>query len=511
MPTTPMRLAFRLSGLLVACALFVAPAHLAAQTPCENGTADGYECDRVTLLAHLDFDALTFGYDYSIGRRGNDLWGWTDPETGTEYALVGHYDGVAFVDLSDPTAPLLVGVLPTEVPGAFGNRWRDIKTRGSYAFIVSEATQHGMQVFDLTRLRNVTSPPATFDADAIYDGIGGAHNVIAGDDLDVAIIVGSADFTSRSCNTGGLILVNVRNPLAPALSGCFDADGYTHDAQCLVYDGPDPDYQGRTVCLSSNTSFLSISDITTATSPRGISTAAYPDPGYTHQGWLTDDKRFFLMNDELDEARGLAASTRTIVMNVEDLDNPFYVGAYSSGVTSSDHNLYVRDNVIYQANYESGLRVFRFDPANPTDFELLGFFDSFPGTNISFDGAWSVYPFFESGVVLLNDRESGLFVLRPEDVGVATEAPLPDATERLSAAYPNPFGDRTTLALTLDSPERVRAEAYDLLGRSVATLLDGTVDAAMLTLDGSALPSGAYVVRVVGETFTETRRVTLTR
>ena len=84
-----------------------------------------------------------------------------------------------------------------------------------------------------------------------------------------------------------------------------------------------------------------------------------------------------------------------------------------------------------------------------------------------------------------------LFVLRPEDVGVATEAPLPDATERLSAAYPNPFGDRTTLALTLDSPERVRAEAYDLLGRRVATLLDGTVDAAQQSHDGSAHPSGA--------------------
>ncbi|MEM6784746.1 MAG: choice-of-anchor B family protein [Bacteroidota bacterium] len=497
--------------VLAACAvLLAAPAF--AQTPCESGSADGYACDRVTLLSFFDFDALTFGYNYDSGRRGNDLWGWTDPQTGTEYALVGHYDGVAFVDLSDPTAPVLVGVLPSAQPGTFGNLWRDIKTSGSYAYVVSEASGHGMQVFDLTRLRGVTDPPATFTADALFDGIGNAHNVVADDDLDVVAIVGSADFGGSSCNSGGLILVDVSDPLNPTLAGCFDDDGYTHDAQCLVYDGPDTDYQGRSVCLSSNAFQLSISDITDPTTPEGISTAVYPDAGYTHQGWLSEDKRFFIMNDELDEARGLVPSTRTVVMNVEDLDNPFYEGSYMSGVTSSDHNLYVRDDVIYQANYESGLRVFRFNSATPTDFEPLGFFDTFaPSTAVSFDGAWSVYPYYASGIVTINDRDTGLFVVRPEAVGVSNETPLPEATELLSAAFPNPFSQQTTLALTLDTPERVRAEVYDLLGRRVATLLDGTVDAARLTLDGATLPSGAYVVRVVGESFTQTRRVTLAR
>ncbi|MEO1633408.1 MAG: T9SS type A sorting domain-containing protein, partial [Bacteroidota bacterium] len=75
----------------------------------------------------------------------------------------------------------------------------------------------------------------------------------------------------------------------------------------------------------------------------------------------------------------------------------------------------------------------------------------------------------------------------------------------------NPFRDRTTLALTLTAPEPVRAEVYDLLGRRVATLLHGTTDGALLTVDGAGLPSGVYVVRVVGETFAETRRLTLAR
>ncbi|MEM8598925.1 MAG: choice-of-anchor B family protein, partial [Bacteroidota bacterium] len=497
--------AFARGLCLAALVILAAPSHLAAQTPCERGQADGYPCDRVTLLSFFDFDALTFGYDYASGRRGNDLWGWTDPETGVEYALVGHYDGVAFVDLSTPTAPRLVGTLPTASPGESRNLWRDIKTSGTYAYIVSEARNHGMQIFDLRRLRDVTGEPVTFTADARYQGVSGAHNVIADDDLDVAIIVGAANFGGGTCNTGGLILVDVSNPLAPTLRGCFDDDGYTHDAQCLVYDGPDPDYQGRSVCISSNASILSISDITNPANPTGISTAVYPDPGYTHQGWLSEDGRFFIVNDELDEAFRSVPSTRTIVMNVEDLDNPFYVGAYLSGVTSSDHNLYVRGDVIYQANYESGLRLYRFDADNPTDFEPLGYFDTFPAsTEISFDGAWSVYPYYESGIVTINDRESGLFVVRPEAVMVAGEDPLPDADVVLSAAFPNPFSRHTSLTLALPAPERVRAHVYDLLGRRVATLLDGTVDAATLTLDGTALPSGAYVVRVQGETFAQT-------
>jgi hypothetical protein len=34
--------------------------------------------------------------------RGNDIWGWTDPLDGREYALVGRNDGTAFVDVTDP-------------------------------------------------------------------------------------------------------------------------------------------------------------------------------------------------------------------------------------------------------------------------------------------------------------------------------------------------------------------------------------------------------------------------
>ena len=99
----------------------------------------------------------------------NDIWGWTDPLDGKEYALLGRTTGTAFIDITDPNNPVYLGNLPTHTVSSL---WRDIKVYTDHAFIVSEASGHGMQVFDLTQLRNVPNPPVTFTADAHYSGFG---------------------------------------------------------------------------------------------------------------------------------------------------------------------------------------------------------------------------------------------------------------------------------------------------------------------------------------------------
>ena len=90
--------------------------------------------------------------------------GWTDSENGKEYALVGLSSHTAFVDMSDPANLILVGILPTST---VNSSWRDIKVYQDHAFIVSEAAGHGMQVFDLTRLRDVLAYPVQFEPDLI--------------------------------------------------------------------------------------------------------------------------------------------------------------------------------------------------------------------------------------------------------------------------------------------------------------------------------------------------------
>jgi len=146
-----------------------APARLATltETTCTDGFAGPYPCRDVDLLSYLSHAEMG-------GGSGNDIWGWTDPETGREYALVGESTGTAFVDISTPSQPLYLGALPTHTaPSA----WRGIKVFANHAFVVSEAVDHGMQVFDLTQLRTVTAPPVTFSETAHYAGFGSTHTI----------------------------------------------------------------------------------------------------------------------------------------------------------------------------------------------------------------------------------------------------------------------------------------------------------------------------------------------
>ena len=379
-----------------------------------------FECSNVDLLAHLtvaDIDPTAQG--------GNDIWGWTDPQTGKEYAIVGMTNGTAFVDVSTPTAPVHLGTLPTQTVETV---WRDIKTYRNHAFIVSEARDHGVQVFDLTRLRGLAADPARkFTSDALYDRVTNVHNIVINEDSGFAYAVGSGsrgDDLPAECGAPGFHAINIQDPQNPTFAGCFSdgasdtgpvsAPGYTHDAQCIMYDGPDTDYTGREICVGSNEDVVTFFDVTDKDDVRVISMAAYPGDAYTHQNWFTEDRRFVLANDELDEQTGTTATQRTLIFNTEDLDAPEFVGAYDSGMTTIDHNLYVVGNLNYQSNYQSGLRILdHSDIANGVMTEVA-YFDTYPqGTEINFAGQWSNYPYFESGIVVANDSDNGLFILMP--------------------------------------------------------------------------------------------------
>ena len=404
---------------LVALALFTAFSVQAQGVPCgEDGLIDGtYSCENVSLLAHLPLEILG-------GRLGNDVWGWTDSVTGREYALMGLDNGVAFVDVSDPASPSYLGNLPTHTTATI---WRDFKVYGDYLFVVSEADKHGMQVFDLAHLRDIapTQGPVRFEADAHYGRVGQSHNIAVDKETATAFIVGS--YGPDGC-AGGLHLVDISSPLRPVFAGCFADDGYTHDTQCIVYDGPDTDYTGREICFASNEDTVTIVDVTDRDSTVMLSQAIYPNPVYTHQGWLTEDRRFFVANDELDEMR-YGHTARTLIFDVSDLDTPEFLDAYLSDLPATDHNLYIVGDLIYQANNSTGLRI--LDATTIADGELaeVAHFDTFPDKDaIGSGGAWSTYPFFASGTVLISDSQYGLFVVRPE-----SPAPLALASFRASS------------------------------------------------------------------------------
>ena len=125
-------------------------------------------------------------------------------------------------------------------------------------------------------------------------------------------------------------------------------------SQCVIYAGPDTEHAGKEICVGSNETALSIADVTDKENPTAISMVVYPNVAYAHQGWLSEDHEFFYMNDEGDEPQGLVDGTRTLVWDVRDLDEPILVHEYIAETTTTDHNLYIKDNLMYQSNYGSG-------------------------------------------------------------------------------------------------------------------------------------------------------------
>jgi choice-of-anchor B domain-containing protein len=403
-----------------------APLSAMSSTPCVNGLAGTFPCNKVDLAALLpvaDIDGTT-----ATGVTANDVWGWTDPTTDREYALVGLSNGVAFVDVTNPTSPVYLGNLPTNGDDPNLRLWRGMKVYRNYLYVVSEIPNHGMQVFDLTRLRGVNSPQ-TFTENAHYDNFSSAHTINVNEETGYLYVAGSKPNPSRTLNVdtcpgatstrgGGLHMIDVRNPAAPAFAGCVNEDGYVHETECVVYRGPDAQYRGREICFNSNEDTLTIVDVTNKAAPVQLSRTGYfndPSKMYTHQGWLTGDQTRFLLDDELDEQRQGLSKTRTYVWDVSDLDAPKMQGVYDGTTGSIDHNLYVRGLYAFESNYRSGVRVIDLSRAAAADLSEVAFFDVYPVDDQAlFNGTWSNYPFFASGTVVASGIEQGLFVLRPQ-------------------------------------------------------------------------------------------------
>lgn len=474
-------------GVLFTLAAWTPTVATAQSQACVDGNAGAYACQNVDLQARLDRTAL--GLD--AGVRLNDLWAWEDAASGRAFALVGSMAGITFVDVTQPENPRVVGQLP-RTPGTGTAVWRDMKVIGNYMYVVadgSSSASHGMQIFDLTQLRTAGPAPETFQATAMYTAIGAAHNVVANEASNLIVIVGAGG-AGTTCG-GGLHMVDVSDPLNPTFAGCytdgFSRRGYSHDAQCIVYDGPDAAYLGRDICVGYNEDRIVISDVTDRQSPRMVGVASYPGSAYIHQGWFTDDRRYLIQDDELDE-NAFGHNTRTRIFDVSDLDDPVLVATVTSPNASIDHNLYVKDDLVFQANYSSGLQILDIsDPENPV---RSGSFDTYPAdNNANFNGAWSVYPWLSNGSILVSDRDNGLFVLAPTEQGLTTVDEIAFSTRPSTI-------DLTGRVASLRSPAALEFRIGRFSGFTTESTLDINATGPF-TFSAPDLEPGRYPVQLV--------------
>lgn len=459
-------------NLLFVLALFSISPLIAQIVPCTGGFAGSFPCNGYDLLSNLPKSTFS-------NQDGSDIWGWTDTTTNKEYALITFEDKTCFVDVSDPVNPLYLGELPSN---AGSNFWRDIKVYNNHAYIVADNVgSHGMQVFDLTRLRNVSNPPQIFSADNVLTDVGSCHNIAINEATGFAYLVG--------CNTfnGGPHFVNLSDPANPVSVGGYSTDGYTHDAQIVIYNGPDTEHVGKEIMIASNENEIVILDVSNKAAVVRLSAISYTDVGYTHQGWLSDDQRYFYLGDETDEIN-FGFNTRGLVFDFLNLDSPSFLSSFTGNSNAIDHNYYTKGNKLYQASYTAGLRILNI--SNPSNVTEIGFFDTHPeSNNTTFFGAWSVYPYFASGNIIVSDIDRGLFVIKESGTTLNTQ----ETRAFDFMMYPNPAKENTVISAGKNRLIN-KIEVFDIVGKKILELTN--INKKTFQLPVAKLPSGMYVVKI---------------
>ena len=409
----------------------------AARTDCVGGMAGVYPCDNVDLLSHVA--------DRTDTAFGSDIWGFVDLNTNREYAIVGYTIGTAVFDVSDVENPREVGFIQGQ-----DTVWRDIKVYqywnaangrwDAYAYITTDGASDSLVVLDLTQLPHSI-------ARVSYSGdFGEAHNVyLSGVDFTTGlsvtndtpnlIIAGSNVVydAGASRRDGRFRTYSLDNPAAPAFIAApnIPADQaandrlYMHDAASVVIR----DDRRNTQCVNAggsdhcdvlidfNENAFVIWDISDPTAPARLSQTPYPNSGYTHSGWVTEDLQYVFVQDETDERDGRVSLTTLRVFSIANLAAPVAAGNWTGPTNAIDHNGFVRGNRYYMSNYTRGLSI--LDISNAASPSLVGRFDTYPASDGGgFPGNWGAYPYFPSGNVGVSDRQTGFYMVADRTLDV---------------------------------------------------------------------------------------------
>ena len=322
---------------------------------------------------------------------GNDCWGYVSP-SGREYALMGVSAAMVVVEITNPASPVIIGSVAHS-----NSTWGDMKTYQTYVYVVNESGGG----FDIVHLSDVDNGNVTLVATVTAGGISSSHNVAIDETSGFLYMCGSTPAGGR------LQAWDLSDPKNPTIAGSVSsgAGAYVHDAQIVTYtSGPNA---GKQIAFAANGGIgLDIYDVTNKNNMFRLSRTQYPGISYAHQCWLSDDGQYLYLNDETD------GINETVIFDVSDLSNPFVANTYDSGVPAADHNIYIRNGFMFEAEYRAGLRIFCLtDPLNPVQ---VGWYDTHPESDAhGFEGAWSCYPYFPSGTVIVSDTTRGLFVLDP--------------------------------------------------------------------------------------------------
>jgi len=350
--------------------------------------------------------------DCCESQAGSDIWGYTSP-AGREYALMTYKTGLAVVDVTDPDAAWVVGRASSP-----SSSWKDVKVYGPHAYLVTEASRAAgapaLLIVDLTRVdEGVIPEPVKYFADSTNPAETGesrTHNVVIDE---------GSGFLYRVGGGNGMRVYDVKGSYAtaPRFLGRLGA-GYIHDAEVITFTSGA--YKGSEIAFAcsayGSNHGLQIWNVTDKTNTGVLlSYSTWTPVGYSHNVWLDPATNIAYVGDEGDEFHGHVSHTTTHAFDVSNLREPRYLGHFNNEKKAIGHNFIIRKNFIFQANYASGVRVFDLSPAaegRVNDIEEVAFFDTYtPNDSNGWNGAWGVYVFSGSGLVVVSDVNGGLFVV----------------------------------------------------------------------------------------------------
>jgi choice-of-anchor B domain-containing protein len=345
------------------------------------------------IILLLSFTSVYSQTDLNISLLGkfeytntdlNDIWGYAD--NGKEYALVGTYDGLSIVDVTNPEKPVEVNYIKT-----INSVWKDIKTYSHYAYVThgiysSGQNAQGLMIIDLNTIGNDEMDTWTYKIDNVYQT---AHNLFI-DENGIAYIFGVNEI-------GGALILDLKdNPTSPEFLSYYQGH-YLHDGYV----------KNNTLygCADKNGYFV-IVDVTDKFNPKDVVTSETPNRT-THNAWLSSDAKTLFTTDE-------RKSAYITSFDVSDTDNIKQLDMVRSRYSdqSIPHNTVVRGDFLISSYYAQGVQI--VDASNPDNLIEVGRYDTTPNDKAEFNGAWGVYPYLPSGNILVSDTEHGLFVLKPD-------------------------------------------------------------------------------------------------
>jgi choice-of-anchor B domain-containing protein len=437
----------------------------------------GFDASGIELLSWITMQ------DLDDSANGNDCWGYVSP-SGREYGIMCTFGGTQFIEITDPRNPVLI----EDIQGVSGSLWRDAKVFQEYCYVVSEGSGSGIQVIDMGQIDNGVVTVVNLINDV---GSSSSHNVVVDEDSGYLYRCGGASGV-------GLRIYDLNpDPSSPAFVSEWHTR-YVHDAQVKSFtSGP---HSGKQIAFCSSgfsnggtQTGVDILDVTDKLNIIDLSRVFYTNPSYSHQGWLTSDGAYFLNGDEQDEGN-FSLPTTTHVIDIATLTTATAVSSWTNGNSAVGHNMYTVGDQLFQANYRSGLRV--FDVSNPLNAVETHFFDTYPGSDAAnYNGLWSCYPFFPSGVVIGSDLERGFFVWWVGDALV--EVSFPNGLPVLL----DPAGQTVRVRIDEANPGDLDASSANLvydagMGQQVVPLTP--VGAGLYDAVFPAIPCGDSVTWYIG-------------